>query len=179
MPEPTVVQGIILVGFGAGIGCMTTYIAARTQAGFQRKQLLFDKKLSALGDLSKVIVRGADVLRQIRLFERAFHSANDESSRASATKRLIELEDIQCQWVAEIGTHVTLLQALFGDAEFVPPPNLINGPDQVLPTPAAENFEAWVNAQIDRLTEGICGMMTQMHIHVSMRAKQLNHHGHI
>ena len=94
-PEPTLAQGMMLIGFGAVIGSVSTYVAARTQAGLQRRQLLLDKRLSALLEFSKVIVNGADVLHHIKeLFQGRSNSTPQETISAKRAhdlwKRLAE-----------------------------------------------------------------------------------------
>lgn len=173
MPEPTLAQGMILIGFGAAIGSMTTYIAALTQSRFQRKHLLLDKKVAALFDLSKTIVNGAEVLHDIELVKHQLKSATDDEGRSRALERLTELTNSSNRWEAEIYAQTTLVQAVFGDSEPIIRPR----PDAKLPAVPIpsddEEFRAAVNAMLDNIERNTREIMRKLEIHIALRAKQL------
>jgi hypothetical protein len=173
MPEPTLAQGMILIGFGAAIGSMTTYVAALTQSRFQRKHLLLDKKVGALLELSRSIVNGAEVLHHIELFKQQLESATDDAGRSRATERLMDLTNSSNRWQAEISAQTTLVQALFGDPEPVIPPSPdTRTPDVPIPSDD-EDFRATVKAMLDKCEHNIYEAMRSLEIQIALRARQL------
>ena len=174
VPDSTLIQGMVLVGFGAAIGFLPSYFAARTQAGFQRRQFLFDKKLTALLDFSKIIINGTTILHQFSIFEQEIKTVIDDNDMKRALTKMIDLEHTADHWFIEISAHLTIIRALFNtDVPTLRLSEIVEANATVSQQLKPEEFQPQATAKVKTIILRTHELMESMQEFIIRLAKQL------